>query len=286
MTRHPVAADPTASLYQGAPAVAFALRAAAQSAYLPVLATLDRHIAEITHRRLQRAHARIDRGELPELREFDLINGLTGIGVYLLAASQANLLHDVLTYLVRLTSAITVNGHAMPGWWTDHGPFRPTSPAMARRPRQPGPGPWHHRAVEPACHHEDPRHHRARTGRGNRPDRRIARTLALRHPNPPMVARNDLRPRLDNRHRRPPRPTAAILVLRHPRTRPRTPARLPGSEPSRAQNASGKGIAQLRYRRLPTRATRRRLALPRLGRARPHHGTGGGRRRTRQRAGS
>ncbi|MGQ0839638.1 lanthionine synthetase LanC family protein [Actinokineospora sp.] len=101
MTRVPVAADPDACLYRGAPAVAFALSTATQPAYAGVLATLDRHIAEITRHRLELAHERIDRAELPKLREFDLINGLTGIGVYLLQAGHTDLLHGVLAYLAR-----------------------------------------------------------------------------------------------------------------------------------------------------------------------------------------
>lgn len=122
LTRGRVVADPDACLYWGAPAVAFALRTATQPAYSGVLATLDEHIAVITRHRLERAHARIDRGESPRLREFDLINGLTGIGVYLLQAGHTELLREVLAYLVRLTDTIIVDGGTVPGWWTGHGP--------------------------------------------------------------------------------------------------------------------------------------------------------------------
>lgn len=129
MTRGPVAAHPQASLYQGAPAVAYVLRTAGRPAYATVLARLDQHIAEIIRTRLAQANERIDRGELPELREFDLINGLTGLGVHLLHISPGDLLYphtdllrDVLAYLVRLTGTITVNGAKLPGWWTTHGP--------------------------------------------------------------------------------------------------------------------------------------------------------------------
>ncbi|GGP45198.1 lanthionine synthetase C family protein [Saccharothrix coeruleofusca] len=129
MTRGGVAADPDAGLYQGAPAVAYVLRTAGLPAYHAVLRELDEHITAITRTRLDRAHERIDRGELPTLCEFDLINGLTGLGVYLLHAAQADphhsggaLLHDVLAYLVRLTGEITVDGARLPGWWTAAGP--------------------------------------------------------------------------------------------------------------------------------------------------------------------
>ena len=128
MTRG-VAADPDASLYRGAPAVAYVLRTAGLPAYHGVLRDLDQRIAAITRTRLDRAHARIDRGELPALREFDLINGLTGLGVCLLHAAQTDphhpdhaVLRDVLVYLVRLTGEITVDGTRWPGWWTADGP--------------------------------------------------------------------------------------------------------------------------------------------------------------------
>jgi lantibiotic biosynthesis protein len=122
LTRNPVIAHPDAGLYRGAPAVAYALRTAAQPAYADALVTLDQHVAAITRYRLNRAQQRIDRRQLPNLREFDLINGLTGIGVYLLQAGCTALLREVLAYLVRLTDTIVVDGHRMPGWWTTNGP--------------------------------------------------------------------------------------------------------------------------------------------------------------------
>jgi protein-L-isoaspartate(D-aspartate) O-methyltransferase len=129
MTRGGVAADPNASLYRGAPAVAYVLRTAGLAAYHGVLWEIDEHIAAITRARLQRAHERIESGALPALREFDLINGLTGLGVYLLHVARtdphhpgAALLRDVLAYLVRLTGQITVDGATLPGWWTAAGP--------------------------------------------------------------------------------------------------------------------------------------------------------------------
>lgn len=123
MTRSPVVADPDAcGLFRGAPAVAYVLRTAAHPAYAAALATLDSHITTLTRHRLDRAHQRIERGHLPEQREFDLINGLTGIGVYLLQAHHTELLRDVLSYLNRLVAPVSVDGHELPGWWTSHGP--------------------------------------------------------------------------------------------------------------------------------------------------------------------
>jgi hypothetical protein len=123
-TRRPITAHPEASgLYYGVPAVAFTLHAAGHEAYAPALAQLDGHIDTLTRSRLDEAHRRIDRRQLPRLREFDLIRGLTGLGVYLLHRHGGGpLLHDVLGYLVRLSEPMTVAGEELPGWWCADGP--------------------------------------------------------------------------------------------------------------------------------------------------------------------
>ncbi|MGH3903776.1 MAG: lanthionine synthetase C family protein [Pseudonocardiaceae bacterium] len=125
MTRSPVVADPDAcGLFRGAPAVAFVLRIAARPQYAAALRTLDGHIATLTRQRLDRAHERIERGQVPELREYDLINGLAGIGVYLLHQHDGDdLLREVLSYLVRLAvEPVIVDDQRLPGWWTGNGP--------------------------------------------------------------------------------------------------------------------------------------------------------------------
>ncbi|MGH3933417.1 MAG: lanthionine synthetase C family protein [Pseudonocardiaceae bacterium] len=124
MTRSPVTAHPdTSGLYRGAPAVAFTLHTAQQPAYATALHTLDDHITTLTRHRLQRAHKRIGRGQLPALREFDLISGLTGIGAYLLHRhGEGGLMRDVLTYLVRLTEPLNADGETLPGWWCGDSP--------------------------------------------------------------------------------------------------------------------------------------------------------------------
>jgi hypothetical protein len=130
MTRGPIAAHPDAcGLYRGAPAIAFAFRAAEWPAFTAALVTLDSHIATLTRHRLERAHERIDRGQLPRLREFDLVSGLTGLGAYLLHQHGADeLLRAVLCYLVCLVDPLTVDGETLPGWWTDNGPDDQPSP--------------------------------------------------------------------------------------------------------------------------------------------------------------
>jgi len=128
MTEYPVTADPAAcGLYRGAPAVAFTLHAARWSVGRPIfptaLQTLDEHLRTLTQQRLTVAHDRIDRCELAEVREFDLISGLTGIGAYLLHAhGDTDLLRQVLTYLVRLAEPVVVDGEQLPGWWSGNGP--------------------------------------------------------------------------------------------------------------------------------------------------------------------
>lgn len=127
-TGNSVTAHPdVASLYRGASAVAFTLHTADQPGYRTALDTLDGHIATLTRHRLHRAHERIDRGQLPALREYDLISGLTGIGAYLLHRDRdPNLLQDVLTYLVRLTEPVHADGETLPGWWCgQHPPDQP-----------------------------------------------------------------------------------------------------------------------------------------------------------------
>lgn len=119
LVSEPIAAHPDeTTLFDGAPAVAFTLAATGQVKNLTVL---DGHIATICRRRVDAAHRRIDRGQLPTKGEFDLISGLTGVGVHLLQRqpSGSTRLRDMLTYLVRLTEP---RPGGIPGWWADGGP--------------------------------------------------------------------------------------------------------------------------------------------------------------------
>ncbi|GAA4010569.1 lanthionine synthetase C family protein [Allokutzneria multivorans] len=126
MMRTPVSAHATtASLFQGAPAVAFVLRSAGNPEYELVLNQLEAHVAVLTRVRLRDALARMDSGTPPALREFDLINGLTGLGVALLGQRdrEDELLRGLLRYLVRLASQpVFIDGQPRPGWWTAHAP--------------------------------------------------------------------------------------------------------------------------------------------------------------------
>ncbi|GII91353.1 hypothetical protein Ssi02_15840 [Sinosporangium siamense] len=125
ITRHALMATTDASLFVGAPAVAFVLHTAdaGTGRYAAPLQALDGQIADLTQVRLDRAHARIDRRERPRVAEFDLLYGLTGLGTYLLLRNPTGrLLRDVLEYLVRLTEPLPGDPDRLPGWWTEHGP--------------------------------------------------------------------------------------------------------------------------------------------------------------------
>lgn len=123
---------PDAHLYYGTPALAFALHSAADrpGQYARALTTLDTHVTALVLQRLGQAHARIDRAELPALAEFDTIRGLSGLGALLLhRGTDHELLHQVLTYLVRLTEPVKHHGDVLPGWWSHLAPSGKPSPA-------------------------------------------------------------------------------------------------------------------------------------------------------------
>lgn len=123
MVAAPVPATEHSGLFEGAPAVAFALATAAHPAYAPALDAVDRATLRLTEQRLEAAQARMRRDALPALREFDLIFGLTGLGVYLLSVHPSSaLLRDVLAYLVEITHPVTTPGGDIPGWWTPNSP--------------------------------------------------------------------------------------------------------------------------------------------------------------------
>ncbi|WP_432124761.1 lanthionine synthetase C family protein [Streptomyces sp. C10-9-1] len=130
-TGHISAAD-TAGLFLGAPALGFVLTTvppAHQHLYASARATLHQHITDLANRRVDAAHTRIRKGDLPAFAEYDLFYGLTGIGAYLLRADPEGVaLERVLTYLVALTRPLAPDGRGLPGWWVRHDPARGESP--------------------------------------------------------------------------------------------------------------------------------------------------------------
>jgi hypothetical protein len=128
-TRAPVSAADDACLLTGAPALAFVLNAAhadGRHRYTDALDRLDTHVNALTHRRLDQAHSRIDRGvPCASFAEYDLFHGLTGIGAYLLHRNpRSGVLGRILDYLVRLTRPLLTPDGTLPGWWVDGPPTR------------------------------------------------------------------------------------------------------------------------------------------------------------------
>jgi hypothetical protein len=121
-----VSAAANANLYFGAPALAFVLHIAAaeDSCYRRPLERLDQATVTLTNARLAEAHARIARGDRPEMREFDLIRGLSGLGAYHLSRRpQHPITRRVLNYLARLTEPLPdPDPDGLPPWWTSVAP--------------------------------------------------------------------------------------------------------------------------------------------------------------------
>lgn len=114
---------PGAGLWYGAPAVAFAMTAAAPPGTCQrAQADLDTAVRRLTRIYLAAAQARIVAGTRPTRREYDLVHGLTGLGAYLLRKHPGGaLIRDVLAYLVALTEPVSAGdaaGTGAPGWWT------------------------------------------------------------------------------------------------------------------------------------------------------------------------
>lgn len=123
--RGEVSAAVNASLFFGAPALAFITHCAANtsSAYGRVLERLDEATLLVTRHRLAQAHRRIDRAARPPMQEFDLIQGLSGLAAYHLSRHPAHeITREVLTYLVHLTEATTERAGGLPPWWMDVAP--------------------------------------------------------------------------------------------------------------------------------------------------------------------
>lgn len=113
MTAGPVTANASASLFYGAPAVAFVLHTAARPAYAAMLAALDEHINDLTTLKLTAAYQRMDREELTQPSEYDLISGLTGLGLYHLVrhgSAGSGMTTAVLNYLVALSEPVCKHG--------------------------------------------------------------------------------------------------------------------------------------------------------------------------------
>lgn len=128
----PINGSSDAGLFYGAPALAFSVYAAAEDQrYRGARSRLHTSVEAVTHRRLEQAQERINRGDRPALREYDALYGLAGLGAYLLhRAPEGALTRGVLSYLVRLSRPVRHDTEELPGWWTHLAPNGRTSSAF------------------------------------------------------------------------------------------------------------------------------------------------------------
>ncbi|MFI7102024.1 lanthionine synthetase C family protein [Streptomyces sp. NPDC050161] len=124
------------SLYHGVPALAFAAHTARQAPqhYAGLLERLDPLLDAALHRALKDEHTRLAAGR-PGVRcsRYDLVSGVTGLTRLLLARQETHreALAEALSYLVRLTRPLSLDGEPVPGWWAPEGPVGP-DPAFPR----------------------------------------------------------------------------------------------------------------------------------------------------------
>ncbi|MFI6163486.1 lanthionine synthetase C family protein [Micromonospora haikouensis] len=123
-TANGVSISDGASLYYGAPALAFVLASTSHPGLARARAVAASGTATVTRRRLNAAHRRLDARLRPHYAEYDLIRGLTGLGVALRRLGDHDLLRQVLDYLVRLTEPLK----GLPGWWCANSPDRNQPP--------------------------------------------------------------------------------------------------------------------------------------------------------------
>lgn len=122
-------------LSAGLAGIAFAAHAAARvtGGYRTLLAQLDDHVrreaATLVDAERERLRAR--RAGAP-IAAYDLISGLTGVGVCVLVRGGHDALEPVLRCLIDLTEPVTAHERAVPGWWTADQPFLVAEDRYAR----------------------------------------------------------------------------------------------------------------------------------------------------------
>lgn len=125
-TAAPISATGNTGLYQGIPAVTFALHTAAGTTerYRAALTELDTHIRRQVDHRTASAAARMRQGIPAHFREYDIFFGLTGIGALLLLRDPGGYaMERVLRYLVALSRPLRTSDGDLPGWWVAHDPY-------------------------------------------------------------------------------------------------------------------------------------------------------------------
>jgi hypothetical protein len=191
--REELSAGPGAGLWYGAASLGFAISVAAPpGTYRTAQRQLDGAVATLTWARLDAAADRIAARRRPALAEFDLVRGLTGLGVYWLHRDPDRaLLRQILTYLVRLCDPLPAGdpaGTNVPGWWTTDAPRRCEPGGVHGRLVRSGPGTRHQRTTGLPGPHRPPAHHRARPGRGHGTNLPVAGHMAAGQPRRAVVA--------------------------------------------------------------------------------------------------
>lgn len=122
----PVSVGPNADPFHGAPALAFMLHTARPlGGYRRAFARLNDATTALTRQRLAAAKARIDRRDPLTMFEFDLVHGLTGLGLYHLHAHPDHpVSHELVAYLTSITESLAEppdDNPARPPWWLHGG---------------------------------------------------------------------------------------------------------------------------------------------------------------------
>lgn len=127
----PISVGSNADLFHGAPALAFMLHNARPlGGYQRAYTRLNDATITLTRRRLAAAHLRINRREPLPMFEFDLVHGLTGLGLYHLHAHPEHpVSQQLVRYLTRLTEPLSDNT-GVPAWWLPSGLAGTPDPAF------------------------------------------------------------------------------------------------------------------------------------------------------------
>ena len=118
----PVSIGANSDPFHGAPALTFMLHTARPlGGYRRAYAVLTDATIALTRQRLAAAHARIDRREPLTMYEFDLVHGLTGLGLHHLHAHPDHpISRELVGYLARITEPLG-DSPGIPPWWLPSG---------------------------------------------------------------------------------------------------------------------------------------------------------------------
>ncbi|MFZ5818124.1 MAG: lanthionine synthetase C family protein [Bacillota bacterium] len=111
------------SLFSGVTGVALAVLTASRGGlrYKTLLQRLEEFLVAMWPAYFARLLAQTQENVGATMQAYDVIEGLSGIGRYLLFRSDIPamraMLLDTLNYLVALTQPVTINGHSVPGWY-------------------------------------------------------------------------------------------------------------------------------------------------------------------------